>query len=159
IRRLRVALARTIIAVGAAYRTDPFASFAADSLHRQSQQDLLLDHIGQLEAQTFIKPDFSLTLVNLYLVRLRVVERRTIKQVVTGFQRKRRQSQAAVAIRFERTGIPALNANFSTGVTQEPGRPHRANRSNLPQPCVREIDLPWFEGFVELNPPDLYLFD
>src|SRR5439155_5380245 len=159
VRRLDMALARDLIAVSATNRTDPFAFLAAHSLHRQRQQDLLFDYIGELETQTLVKANFSLTLVDLDLVRLQVVERRTIKQVETYFQREGGQGQTAVAIRFQGAGILALNANLTAGVAQKPGRPRRANWGNLPQPRIRKIDRPRFKGFVKLNPPHLHLFD
>src|SRR5271154_3264233 len=57
--RPRTAVASRLIAICATYRADALAVLLADPLHRQGQQDLLLNYVGDLDAESFIKPDLG----------------------------------------------------------------------------------------------------
>src|SRR6266566_2801002 len=130
IRRLDVAIAGNFIAIGPANRTDSLATFAANPLHRQLQQDLLLDDVGKLETQSLIEPDFGFSLVDLNLVRFQFGWR-TVKQIESLIQRVQGGGQATVAVCFKRPRKPALNSYLPAAIFQNTGRSFRMNTGNL----------------------------
>src|SRR5215467_2259413 len=61
---LEVAIAFGLVPVPAADGTDPFADLTANPLHRQGQHHLFAEHILQLQAAAFIKPNFGFAFVD-----------------------------------------------------------------------------------------------
>src|SRR3954467_8380437 len=78
---LRLAFAGTLVQILAALRAQALAIFAAQHLCRQRQQDLLFQHIFQLNAITLVKTDLSLGLGDRRLIRMRIGIDRPVQQI------------------------------------------------------------------------------
>src|SRR5258705_11396906 len=69
IARLCITTACSNVVILPALRADPLAFFTAELLHRKGQQDMLPQHIFQLNSSAFIKTELSITLIKRHFAR------------------------------------------------------------------------------------------
>jgi hypothetical protein len=89
------------VSVQPTLRADSFASFIANLLHRQSQQDVLAHYLRELNPASIVKTDFGFALIDCQLVWGVAVRSRTVVKIEIRVDRAANRLKTTVAIGFD----------------------------------------------------------
>src|SRR5579872_1931771 len=148
-------------------RTQPFAVCATNQLYRQSQQDLLFEHVFQQQAFASIVPDFSFRLCNSGFVTGCIHALRAVEQVKRLTDIALYRVQTPGTANFQPGGHAAHQANIFYYVSRSPGLPDQfgaargMDRNSLPD-FLSQINRSRLKALIEFKFPEfkfLYFYE
>ena len=123
-----------------AERTDSFAVIAANGMHWQPQENLLTNHIRELDPRTTIKSNVQVGGVNFAFLAGSEILFGAIEKVEIAVQGNARRFQTAVAFGFKLALNMAVDPDFSERASDF-STPFNRQGDFLPQPGLQQIEL------------------
>ena len=140
IKCLRVTAAFLLVSHLAAERTNAFTVIAAHRMHRQPQENLLANHIREVDSRTTIKANIQFSAVNLAFLAGSEIVFGAVKEVKIAVQSNAGRIQTAITVGFQLAADVAMNPDFSERASDF-GPTFNQQGDHVPDPRLQQIEL------------------